>query len=183
MLKDMESPQLTLGLATVDADQVDRYVRAFVDDPSTLDGLPPRYRKAIENAVSLFHFQERKEHAPFGPVFQPLLGSIDDAAAQILVGRLGGDVPTSPDDQKAFFGPELAYGKKAGTPFPAIFTSIRQHFADLAQTDLHDLVDQMYEFRNTYIAHEKAELTEAEAARAALRTWIQTLLSLHAARQ
>jgi hypothetical protein len=39
----------------------------------------------------------------------------------------------------------------------------------------------MYEFRNTHIAHEKQELTDAAVARGALRMWIRALLALHAA--
>lgn len=219
VLKDLESPQLTLSLGDVAADDVDRYLRAFVD-PRVVVDLPPRYRKAIEDAVTLFHFQEHKPGATFGPVFQPLLGSIDHAAEQIIVHRLSEDVPTSPDDQRLFFGPDvsaakkdqqeflkqkaghlkkllvhrsgvmptgvlsfcLGYAKKPEAPLPAIFSSVRRRFGDLARTNLQELVDDMYAFRNTYVAHEKATpVTDAAVASQALARWIQTLTALHAA--
>lgn len=37
---------------------------------------------------------EKKEAVSFAPVFQPLLGPIDDAAQAVLVAKLAQDVPT-----------------------------------------------------------------------------------------
>ncbi len=51
----------------------------------------------------------------------------------------------------------LEYAKKDTEPIPGIFAAVHTQFADLKDTDLKELLDQTYEFRNTYIAHEKKE--------------------------
>jgi type III restriction enzyme len=72
----------------------------------------------------------------------------------------------------------LDYASSEGEPLPGIFASVRTQFADLAQTKLKILADHVYEFRNTYIAHTKAELQNTDEARAAIATWIETLAVL-----
>jgi hypothetical protein len=59
--------------------------------------------------------------------------------------------------------------------------SRRSRFADLADTELSPLLSQVYEFRNTYMAHQKKELTDRDEAEGALREWIQLILRLHEA--
>ncbi len=76
----------------------------------------------------------------------------------------------------------LEYATKQSEPLGGVFKSVRTRFADLAQTDLRQLVQGIYDFRNTYIAHEKAELTDPGATRTALRDWITTLHRIHSAR-
>lgn len=78
----------------------------------TLDALPPRYRKSVEQAVTLFRFLEKKESATFGPVFQPLLGPLDEAATALIVEKLSPHVPTDIQKQKAFFEPYFGNLKK-----------------------------------------------------------------------
>ena len=73
----------------------------------------------------------------------------------------------------------LDYARKDTKPLPGIFTSTRSRFSPLAKTELRDLLDQVYDFRNTYIAHEKEELTDAKLTQSALKTWIGTLQLLH----
>lgn len=68
--------------------------------------LPPRYRKAVDQAVQLFKFLEAKG-GPFAPVFQPLLGPIDDAAQAIILERLSPLLPAEAAAQKDFFEPLL----------------------------------------------------------------------------
>ncbi len=56
--------------------------------------------------------------------------------------------------------------------------------SDLSKTKLPELVEQTYDFRNTYIAHEKAEpLTNVDHTRQALEQWVETLTALHATNQ
>jgi len=42
-------------------------------------------------------------------------------------------------------------------------------------------VKEVYDFRNTYVAHEKRELADVAKAREALSLWIQALVALHSA--
>jgi len=66
-----------------------------------------------------------------------------------------------------------------------IFSSIRDKFADIANTNLVDLLKQTYEFRNDYIAHEKKDedeealLIDEDQARNALNVWLETLNTLY----
>jgi len=76
----------------------------------------------------------------------------------------------------------LEYAKKDTEPVPGIFTSLRTRFADLSEPILRDLVSEMYDFRNDYIAHQKKELTDEAVARKSLKDWIETLVKLHMAR-
>ena len=75
----------------------------------------------------------------------------------------------------------LDYAAKEEEALPGIFTSVRTRFASLAKSGLPKLARGCYEFRNTYIAHAKAELTDREKAREALVLWVRTLLALHGA--
>ena len=77
----------------------------------------------------------------------------------------------------------LDYAAKETEPLSGLFTSIRKRFADLANTNLQRVLEEVYEFRNTYIAHEKKDLTDAETTRTALHRWVDGLQSLYAARQ
>lgn len=218
LLKQAASPQQTLNLEVSETERVAEHVKGFIE-PTVLDLLPSRYRKAVTDAVAVFHFFEKKEAASFGPCFQPLLGPIDNAAEALLRARLESDVPPDAVAQRDFFEPDLShlkgkraehmkdkatllkkllvhrsplmpigvlqfcleYAAKADGASPGIFTSVRAKFASLAHTELPELVRGSYDFRNTYIAHAKADLTDREKAHAALTSWIATLVTLHRA--
>ena len=111
-----EIPQLTFSFTLTDQDRIAQQLGAFIE-PRLLEALPSRYRKALEHAVSLFHFHEKKEAVSFAPVFQPLLGSIDDAAQAVLVSQLSPDVPSEAQAQKDFFEPDLSAMKKSSADF------------------------------------------------------------------
>ena len=74
---------------------------------STLAGLPPRYRDAVEQSVMLFRFLESKEGVSYSPVFIALLGAVEEAAKGQIVRRLQDHVPASVQEQKAWFAPRL----------------------------------------------------------------------------
>ena len=76
----------------------------------------------------------------------------------------------------------LSYAKKSTEPLSGIFTVVRNTFSNLASTTLEDQLGEVYEFRNTYIAHQKAELTDAAETRKALHVWISALARLSDAR-
>ena len=50
----------------------------------------------------LFRFLENKEGMNYAPVFNALLGSVDEAARGVLLRRLEQDVPKSVDDQNTY---------------------------------------------------------------------------------
>jgi type III restriction enzyme len=218
LLREGTSPQLTLRFDQEPAERIAAQAKAFLD-AAQLASLPHRYRKAIEHAISLFHFHEKKEGVTFGPVFQPLLGCIDNAAEHILLERLAPLVPAGEAAQKDFFEPDMSSRKKkdaeylvdiarrlqkllvyrapmmptgllvnclehAGTskPLGGVFGAIVTQFAPLLDTPLRPLTKQVYDFRNDYIAHEKKELTDVELTRSALKTWVEDLYQLNAAR-
>jgi len=79
----------------------------FVEQ-SLVDKLPPRYREAVNQAVMLLKFFEKKENVNLAPAFTSLLGSLDDAARALITGRLIEEMPATVPDQKAWFTPYLA---------------------------------------------------------------------------
>lgn len=75
----------------------------------------------------------------------------------------------------------LDYAVKTDEGLPGVFAAVRTKFGPLAKSDLPMLVKNCYDFRNMYIAHAKAELTDRAKAHEALGLWVRTLLALHAA--
>jgi type III restriction enzyme len=72
----------------------------------------------------------------------------------------------------------LEYAESTKEAFGGIFSSIRQNFQPLANTGLAGLLGEVYDFRNTYVAHEKKDLTDLETTRSALSKWIHLLILL-----
>lgn len=216
VLDEAASSQLVLNLEATNEDALAKQLTEFVDR-AALEALPSRYRKAVEHAVQLFYFHEKKEAVSFAPVFQPLLGPIDHAAEALILSRLGADVPTEAQAQKYFFEPDLTgekpadrnflldqasllkkllvhrsplmpagvlkfclrYAGGASVPAPGILSAVRRRFSDEPRASTLSLVETYYEFRNTYIAHSKLELTDRGATRGALTIWIRALQTLH----
>lgn len=216
-----DTRQLVLEFHEVSDAQAAEQLRGFVD-PALVSALPSRYRRAIEQAVTLFRFLEQKKTASLAPVFQPLLGPIDHAAEALLLLQLAPDVPAEETKQRDYFEPDMAglkeskvaflrerartfkrllvhrsplmptgllsfsleYARSSSEPLAGIFATVRRTFADLAKSSLKDLLDEVYNFRNEYIAHEKEEgLTDVAMAERALKFWIETLLALRSAAQ
>jgi type III restriction enzyme len=98
---------LFVPLIAGEAEEVEKApeIKRLVDD-STLEALPSRYRKVIEEAVTLFLFIENKG-LNYASVFTPLLGSIDEAAKGLMIRRLQPDMPPTAPEQKAWFDPYL----------------------------------------------------------------------------
>lgn len=205
LVKDAQSPQLILD---VDSDESRTQVSAFVAIEA-FEGLPSADRHAIRQAIQLFDFMAGKPDALLAPVFQPLLGRVDHASESLLLARLSPRLPEAVDELDKFFDatPKSFLGERARslkrllvTRSPimptgvllfcldyaskerqstGIFAAICEEFQEDAQTDLPDLLQRQYDFRNEYIAHEKREpLRSEEAAREGLGVWIDTLVSL-----
>lgn len=62
-----------------------------------------------------------------------------------------------------------------------VFKVIREKFAKYNNSMLFDRVEQIRNFRNTYVAHqsEDAEMTDAEQAKVELKNWITGLAAIH----
>ena len=97
----------------------------------TLNALPERYRKAVEQAATLFRLCENKAGFNFAPVFSALLGSVDEAAKGLVVRRLAGDVPREAAKQRAWFDVYLPGNLDGGK---------RRHYEGLAQNLKRTLV-------------------------------------------
>ena len=96
--------------------------KSFVDE-ATLNALPSRYRKAVTDAVEYFQFARNKSGLSFSPVFQPLLGSLDEAAKGLIVKRLSKLLPATVPEQKAWFEPYLS----------SVDQRMVQHYKGMAQ--------------------------------------------------
>jgi type III restriction enzyme len=216
LLREALSPQLSLDFEQPNDVRSAEQVSTFAS-PESIARLPTRYRKAVEQAVAIFYFLEKKEAPSFAPVFQPLLGPIDSAAEALLLSRLLPDLPTGAVNERDYFEPYmeelknnragyyaerarslrrllihrnpimpvgvlafcLEYAEGSSYPLPGIFASIRRQFAAMAATALKALIHETYEFRNTYVAHEKQSLTDNATTKRALHGWIETLQTLH----
>lgn len=69
---------------------------------------------------------------------------------------------------------EYAGGTKShATP---VLQEVKSSFGDLSAGELEEALRAQYDFRNTYVAHEKHEpLQSVEVARPQLSNWIKTL--------
>jgi len=77
----------------------------------------------------------------------------------------------------------LGYATSDDAALPGVFAVVRSQFAAFASSPLRNELEQCYNFRNRYIAHQKEEkeLNDFEEARTALHTWCVALSSLHQA--
>ncbi|MBI4384967.1 MAG: DEAD/DEAH box helicase family protein [Nitrospinae bacterium] len=102
LLKETEGPQMTI-VWEEEAPATGDFI-----DPDMLKALPSRYKKASEEAITLFKFFENKE-MNFAPVFTALFGSLDEATRGLVDRRLSPEMPTNIPAQKDWFEPY--YGK------------------------------------------------------------------------
>lgn len=208
LVKDVQSPQMILDIESAEASA---QISEFIDLDALAD-LAASDQHAIKQSIQLFDFMASKPDPVFAPVFQPLLGRIDEAAEALLITRLAPSVPSTPGDRDSFFEAgrgflsertrslkrllvsrsplmptglvifciEYAGGKKSHDV--GVLTVVKEQFAEFAGSGLEQRVREQYEFRNTYVAHEKHEpLQSVEAAREGLANWIGTLVALRAA--
>ncbi len=110
LLKEEKTDQLSLPLGDYVEGRVTG-IEAFIES-SLLDKLPTRYKKAVEHAVTLFRFSEKKEGVSFAPVFTPLLGPLDESARGLITALLLPLLPITPAEQKDFFDPYYGSLKK-----------------------------------------------------------------------
>jgi len=107
LIDEAKSQQLTLPFYEVSIEQKENYINEFIS-AKAYETLPSRYQKSIEEAVALFKFQETKG-GTLSACFTPLLGVLDEAAKALILSQLEADIPSRPDQQKAYFEPNLSY--------------------------------------------------------------------------
>ncbi len=74
----------------------------------------------------------------------------------------------------------LDYACNSPFKLSGVFDAVRKRFAVDGGKNLFDAVQQVNSFRNTYVAHQVKELTDAELAEQLLKIWIRTLRLLAA---
>jgi len=105
LLEETVSLQLNLPFGKPEPEGLSQ-VSAFLSMEKFND-LPSRYQKAVEQAVTLYHFLKNKDDVSFSPIFTPLLGPMDEAAKGMILRNLEADVPEDRSEQYAFFDPDL----------------------------------------------------------------------------
>ena len=201
MTEEESQKQLELPFREATAAEV-AGIEAFIDGNS-FQSLPSRYQKAIEQAVVLFKFLEKKKDVSFSPVFTALLGPLDESAKGLILNRLLPYVPTLAQEQANFFDPYykglkardeswlrkhaanlkrslvyrnglwplgllqfcLDYARTADDNVGGVFKAVRESFKEDAKTHLLETVSRMADFRNKFVAHQEAELTDGAKAR------------------
>lgn len=73
----------------------------------------------------------------------------------------------------------LDYGRKEEYPLGGVFKSVREKFSRFSDVGLYKMVDDIKEFRNTYVAHQEKELTDKIKARSELKLWITGLTQIY----
>lgn len=213
--EETEAEKFPLFVETARQEEKATETKAFVDE-SILAQLPSRYRKAVEDAVALFQFMKNKQGSSFSAAFNPLLGSLDEAARGVVLKRLLPLLPATVPDQKAWFEPYtgnvdprtvrhyqevarnlrktlvfkngispvgllrncLDYAMNDKAKLGGVFDAMRQTFKVQGALDLLDKVTKINDFRNTYVAHQEKDLTDADLAEKALKDWIAGLASI-----
>lgn len=126
LIREKTLPQLSLPLGEYVEGKVTG-IEDFIKSTS-LEKLPSRYKKAIEQAVALFQFFEKKEGMSFAPVLTPLLGPLDESAKGLINELLLPLMPSIPAEQKAFFEPYYGTLKKGDIDW------LNRHASNLRRT-------------------------------------------------
>ncbi len=73
----------------------------------------------------------------------------------------------------------LDYGRQADHPVGGVFASITKRFSLFGEPDFYQMIEELRDFRNTYVAHQEKDLTDIDMAHAALIKWIGGLLRIY----
>jgi len=72
----------------------------------------------------------------------------------------------------------LEYASSPKVAPGGVFLAIKDKFFDLAKGGLTETLNNIYDFRNQYIAHQEKELNDIDLARSSLTGWIDGLFVL-----
>ena len=70
---------------------------------------------------------------------------------------------------------------RSGENVGGVFEAIRDAFGDDAKTALLETVSKIADFRNKFVAHQEAELTDSKIAEEGLKSWVAGLWRLYQA--
>ncbi len=122
-------------------------------------------------------FQEQKDY------FQPYMGNMDarrrdylSANAEKIKKMLIYKSAVMPIGILRFC---LEYARSNDDGLGGIFATIRKEFGGHEKSRIFDSLSAVYDFRNTYVAHQGKELKDLEIARKALKDWILLILLLY----
>ena len=65
----------------------------------------------------------------------------------------------------------LEYASTSKSDKGGVLAAVRAHFAESAKSDLLLTVNQIYDFRNQYVAHQETVLRDVELTKTALGKW------------
>jgi len=103
----VEMPLFAMGgVEPLDSKAIDKI--AEIIPAKMIEGLPERFKKAVDESVSLYSFFEKKSKVNYAPVFTALLGVIDESAKGVLMQKLQDTIPSNPQAQSEWFDPYLA---------------------------------------------------------------------------
>ena len=107
LLRDVEDDTQTSILPTLyDEEGADLEIEGIIEN-SVLESLPPRYMKAVKDAIFFYRILENKQGMNYSTVFQPMLGSLDEAAKGLIIRRLKPEMPSNFQDQRLWFDPYM----------------------------------------------------------------------------
>jgi len=135
-LKDLLNPERFRAELPLFADQGLLEAKASESNadlfnPKTIEGLPERIRKAIEQSASLFRFLEKGDNVNYAPVFSALLGVTDESVKRVLIARMTPEIPES-RGQTDWFEPYL----------DKVDYSKRRHYEEMARNLRKTLIYQ-----------------------------------------
>jgi type III restriction enzyme len=122
LAEDEDRVEMPLFAGVELAEQPMAHAAGLVDE-KLLAELPARFRKAADEAITLFRFFENKATMSFAPTFTCLLGVVDEGARALIEKKLGPLVPQGPVKEKDFFEPY----------FERIDARMRGHYSDMAR--------------------------------------------------
>jgi type III restriction enzyme len=73
----------------------------------------------------------------------------------------------------------LQYAASGEAGIGGIFKSVRQQFGKVQDKGLLKALTEVYDFRNTYVAHQEKDLKDVAETRTALKKWVDIVARLH----
>lgn len=73
----------------------------------------------------------------------------------------------------------LDYSRTGEPAVGGVFQSVRDRFSKISDPGLYKLVDSLKNFRNTCVAHQDKEILDKDAAKSALKEWIDGLIKIY----
>ena len=108
LLEDKELSAKMPLLATMNHAEEEARGAIKIVKASVLASLPSRYRKAAEEAITLFNFSVSKEDFNLASAFTPLLAPMDDTCRGFVIRKLEPKLPKNRQDAEAWLAPPFS---------------------------------------------------------------------------